>query len=238
MKQLVLAAVAGLALLGAAGPASAGIVYSSNFSTLTAPGFTVTGAQGDPNPAGVITAPNGLSFIGILTQGADAQLNLTGLAPHSTVTISYDLYAIRSVDGDGTSYGPDYFSFKVDGTTVTNYTFGFPGNTQSYPVAGSPGESGAVANDPNAFGYGSYYDGALTYSFTQQLVDSAAGLTLDFIGNSNQPWNDEGFGINNVVVTTDAISAVPLPGALSMFGAALFGIGAMGAGTRKWRMAV
>ncbi len=235
MKQHLLVAVSGIALLAASGPAFAGVVYSSNFSTLTAPGFTVTGAQGNPNSAGVITAPNGLSFIGILTQGADAQLNLTGLAPHSNVTVSYDLYALRSLDGDTGGYGPDAFTFKVDGTTVTNYTFGFPGNTQSYPVAGSPGDAGAVAIDPNAFGYGGYFDGAVTYSFTQQLVDSAAGLTLDFIGNSNQAWNDEGFGINNVVVTTDAISAVPLPGALPMFAAALLGIGSLAARGRRRR---
>lgn len=233
MKTHLLAAAAGIVLLGAAQSAHAGVVYSSNFSSLDAPGFTVTGAQGNPNAAGVITAPNGLSFLGILTQGADAQLNLTGLAPHSTVTVSYDLYALRSVDGDNGTYGPDSFTFKVDGTTITNYTFGFPGNTQSYPTPGSPGESGAVANDPNAFGYGNYYDGAVTYSFTQQLVDSAAGLTLDFVGNSNQAWPDEGFGINNVIVSTDAISAVPLPGALPMFAAVLGGAAALGTTRRR-----
>lgn len=107
-------------------------------------------------------------------------------------------------------------------------TFGtWNGNTQSYPGPLSPFGTGCTANSPDAFGYGAYFGGADTYHFSFDIASSSSNIKLSFIGNSDQGWGDEGFGIDNVKVST---SAVPEP---STYALMLAGLGLGGLMARR-----
>lgn len=213
-----LVAASAIAVLSAAGSAGAAVVYSNDFSV---------GAAGFSGVNTVQTSPDGTTFLGFLTNGGTADLTLSGLAGHTTVNLTFDLYALRSLDGDGQGCcGPDAFVVTVDDTNVLlNSTFAnFTGNnTQSYPAPGSAPGAGSQGFSPEAFGYGAYFAGAYTYSFSFDVPSSASSIKFSFIGNSDQPWEDEGFGIDNVVVSTNAIPE-PSTYALMLAGLGLGGL--------------
>ena len=217
----LLLAVATVAVIAGAGPAAAAMVYSNDFSA-DANGFSgVTSIQ---------TAPDGTTFLGFLALGTTADLSLSGLAAHSSVNLTFDLYAIRSLDGNHEfCCGPDAFRVTADDSTVLmDYTFStWNGNTQSYPGPLSPFGTGRTANSPDAFGYGAYFGGADTYHFSFDIASSSSNIKLSFIGNSDQGWGDEGFGIDNVKVST---SAVPEP---STYALMLAGLGLGGLMARR-----
>ena len=54
-----------------------------------------------------------------------------------------------------------------------------------------------------------------------------SSTTFDFIGSTAQGWSDEGFGLDNIVITTDAQPAtgVPVPAPLALIGLGLAGMG-------------
>lgn len=216
LKYQFLNSLAGLCIsLGMTAQANALTIYANDFSTGTASGFSVVGAQGGANGSGVITAPNSEQFIGILTQGANATLNLTGLAAHTSVTLSFDVYAFRSLDGFNCC-GPDYFRVQSGSTVLVNDLYDL--------VSGSGGPvSLQTSSDPSGFGYGSFFTGETTFHYDITFADSASSLSLAFFANSDQAWADEGWGLDNVVVSTNG---VPEPGSLALFGLALAGFGA------------
>lgn len=198
----LLLAVATAAAIACAGPAAAAVVYSNDFS-VDAAGFSGAGS--------VQTAPDGTTFLGFLTLGGTADLNLAGLDPHTSVNLSFDMYAIRSLDGNHEfCCGPDAFKVTVDDATVLlDSTFTtWSGNTQDYPTVGSAHGSGSIGTSADAFGYGAYFGGADIYRFSFDIPSTASSIKFSFSGNTDQDWGDEGFGIDNVKVST---SAVPEP---------------------------
>ena len=199
--------------------AYAGVVYSNDFSVnangFSDPTLTVAPATSGPH--------DGDQFLGQLGNETET-LSLTGLAPHSSVTVDFDLYVIQSMDGDGPAGGgPDPWSLFYDGTNPliqTNFA-NFPGDTQTFDGPdgsggylenpGSPIQSGA--SEVNTLGYqfnGGPMDSVYDLSFT--FLDTGSSLTLDFVGDQNQPIGDESWGLDNVVVSTDN-TAAPEPGA-------------------------
>ena len=217
-RPLLLAVAAAAA---GAGPAAAAVVYSNDFS-VDAAGFSGAGS--------VQTAPDGTKFLGFLTLGGMADLDLAGLDPHTAVNLTFDLYAIRSLDGNGEfCCGPDGFEVTVDGVTVLlDSTFTtWSGNSQNYPVAGSAYSSGKTGGSADAFGYGVYYGPADIYRFSFDIPSAASSIKFSFSGNTDQDWDDEGFGIDNVVVST---TAVPEP---STYALMLAGLGLGGLMVRR-----
>lgn len=111
------------------------------------------------------TSPSGESFLGEL--GNDTTiLQLGSLPTHTKVEVEFDVYVIRSWDGNRTNLdawnwalGPDVFRFGQAGltplveTTFANYPD--PNNTQSYPSlslgAANPRQTGASRT--NSLGY-------------------------------------------------------------------------------------
>jgi hypothetical protein len=168
------------------------IVYSSDF------GGSV-GGEWSANR--VATAPNGERFLGEFVNDS-ATLNLTGLAAHTSLTVTVDVYAIRSWDGVDTQYGPDNFRIDADGRSLLNTTFS---NTQPhmqnfpYSVGGQkqPAQKGAFA--VNTLGYIVDDKGMdATYRVTYTIPHTSSSLQLSFCALG---LDDESWGIDNVTIS-------------------------------------
>jgi hypothetical protein len=229
MKWLTMA---GFVLAGGllAAPAGAATVYQNNFEG---------GSTANLSGAGTIqTAPgNGQKFLGFLAGGDTATLSLSGLSGSGTVNLSFDLYVLDSMDGsgDGNCCGPDYFRVTYDGTELMNDTFA--NNTAWKQTFGGPGATGGTGADPaltGALGIGTGWGPDWTYhlSFSNLSLTSSAAV-IAFFGNSTQGWNDEGFGIDNILVTAN-VAATPIPAALPLFASAL---GVLGFAARRRKAA-
>lgn len=94
-----------LALVGQAG---AQVIYNNDFQTPVGSEWSVTGR--DTTPAGSRT------FLGQFGNNT-ASLTLGGLVPHNSLTLSFDLFVIRSWDGNSSisGAGPDIFTLGVSG---------------------------------------------------------------------------------------------------------------------------
>ncbi|WP_255601879.1 PEPxxWA-CTERM sorting domain-containing protein [Polymorphobacter megasporae] len=225
MKQLWLLGGA-MALIGSALPAGAVSVYSNDFEHGSTTGFTGAGS--------IVPAPSGQHFLGPLANGGTATLTLN-TAGLTSVTLSYDLYAIMTVDGDGPFGGnsvanPDSFVVGVvGGPGLLNNSFAnFAGDTQNYPVVGRPDQSGASAI--NTLGYGN--SGDATYGFSQTFAVHGATTQISFTSNTNQGTGDEFYGLDNVRATGVAAigGTVPEPASWAMM---LAGFGLIGGVMRR-----
>jgi len=196
------------------GKADAGIVYENNFD-IDASGFS--------NFTTIQTMANGERFIGLLAKGATSTLTLAGLPTHGRLRISFNLYAYGSLDGDSEVFGngKDHFSASWDGinllmqNTFVNINIEpvYPDATQNFPVPGSIKGTGSIAYDPTAFGYippnppdPNQTPGIYTYEISFEFPHTAPSIFFDFWATTNGPivanqFNDEGFGIDNVVVS-------------------------------------
>ncbi len=175
--------------------------------------------------AGTIQQSIGLAAYGfgelqLRNDGQQASvLTLSNLAPHSQVTLSFSLAMWDSID-----LGGDVFRVTADGNFVINETFGnyYPDNGSVGPgTLLTPATNGAF-NDPQ-LGYNEGFRDsgrAVTLSFEH----SAADLVLAFVFPNSQGGSDESFGVDNVVVSTNATAPVPLPATLPMMGLGLAGL--------------
>ena len=185
---------------GLIGPEWSSNTYTSNaanfsrFNGRYSPGYTVL-SLAYPN----ITPP--INTVG--GGGGETQFRVT-----------FDLYAIDSWDGNGTTaiapslFGPDRFNVKVNGVNRFSHTISnMPGVTQSFRAADT---------GPAHLGYGSSY-----------LDSIYRGITVDFSVAPGTPivirWEDggleglsyESWGIDNVSVS---YTSVPTPGSLALLG--------------------
>jgi hypothetical protein len=230
MRKLALGVAFVALTVGSAIPAFAtSIVYSSDFSS---------GSTADFSGGSLTTSPSGVQFLEFGGAGGYSTLTLTGLQPHTMVSLSFSLYAVGSMDGNVNVIGGgagDYFTVTSGGNTVFNEAFANYGNgeLQSYPVAGSQPGTGAATL--NALGYSGFPQGSAgiqdaEYTITNQIVLSTAStISFTFIDNSNEGMGNEFYGIDNVTVSTDAITtAVPEPSTWAMMLLGFAGLGFMG----------
>lgn len=151
-------------------------------------------------------SPTGRKFLGQF--GNDGViLNLTHLSEHTLIKVTFELYIIRSWDGN---INPDTWQLKVDGQPVLVTTFDnqdyYSDHSQAYPdVFGEgshPPRTGAKEN--NTLGYVFDHrpmDAIYEFSFT--VPHESANLVLTFIANGLTPdFSDEGWGIDNVAIYT------------------------------------
>ena len=149
------------------------------------------------------TPEGGRKFLGRFSLNEAAILNLSGLASHSAVTVSFDLYAIESWDGDNTQFGPDRFQLTADGTSVLLVSIAnVDGRLQSHPDpygsgAAWPSHTGAIEED--TLGYN--FHGDSVYRFTRTFSHGSGSLQLQFRGVNLSGSGDESWGIDNVTVT-------------------------------------
>lgn len=159
------------------------------------------------------TTPSGRRFLGQF--GAEAlTLTLPCLPLHTGVVVSFDLYVIRSWDGNmitkpssGETIGPDVWDVSVVGgplllrTTFTNwldFTQAYPG---SYPGGDHDAQTGAA--EVNVLGYMYMLEGPkdAVYRLSFVFPHTASALTLNFQAAGLQSMEDESWGLDNVRVS-------------------------------------
>ncbi len=189
------------------------VVYANDFEGTVGPEWSNTSVD---------IAPGGRRFLGQF--GSEAvSLALTCLPAHELVIVSFDLYVIRSWDGNmitrpssGAIVGPDVWGMSVDGgptllqTTFTNW----PDFSQAYPGAYPGGDyaSQAGAAEINALGY-TYVNLPMdaVYRLSFSSAHSAGSIQFDFYAAGLQPLSDESWGIDNIEVTATALNRLYLP---------------------------
>ena len=194
------------------------LALASATSSSAAPHYTTTfsgGAGAEWSPQSVETAPSSERFLGVF-DNTTATLTLTGLPAHTGVIVGWDLYVLRTWDGDSTSAGPDFWEASVVGgpelQSKTTFACPFGGYTQSYPdpyPAASPNAPGTGSAAQDTLGYGSGCDGDFTYTFSRQVEHSGSTLTVAFTGSNLQGWTDEGWGLDNVSVELVGVTTPP-----------------------------
>lgn len=233
MKFLVTAAILALNSVFSSTVLSAPVtVFSTNFDgslpAEIAPGTaTLTGVQGY---AGL--GPSGNQFGGNFLRSATGNtvtLSLNNLPAHDTISLSFLFAAIDSLDGTGTFPAGDFFKIVFDGTTLFSESFAnaLPNQIQSYvPPAGV--ELARHANlgfsGPGSFFTDSAYNLGADPLFTN-FAHTGSTVTIDFFifGPGNQSLNDESWAMDNlqVSVTTQNVSAVPVPATVWLFSSGL-----------------
>ncbi len=203
-------------------------VYSNDFGTSIGPEWSGAGILDTPSAdrvlasdvSGCWSTPSG-TVCGDKPFGSDtATLTLTGLPAHSAVELSFKLYTVRSWDGnDPHGFGPDFWDLDVTDvasdiqpqTTFSNY----PGYTQDYPdpyvctyseagcVVPNAGTTGSAATG-DLLGLGTSGNGeiaAARYDLDYSFDHTASDITFTFTASLTEGWADEGWVLDDVVVT-------------------------------------
>ena len=163
-------------------------------------------------------SPSGRQFLGQFGNSR-TRLALACLPAHQTLRLSFDLYVLRSWDGnDGEPpIAPDLWSFSVSGSTLLITTFSnWSGDYQAYPLAYPYGSYLAFtgATEVNALGYefnGSPMDA--TYHLSFLFPHQTDALEVSFSAAGLQPLEDESWGLDNVeirIVDLAATTYLPL----------------------------
>jgi hypothetical protein len=162
------------------------------------------------------TTPSGRRFLGQFGNQT-VSLTLTCLPAHTSVSLTLDLFIIRSWDGNTTTdprfgaVGPDVWSLTLKDspttwqTTFTNWEiYDF---RQAYPSTYPGGDyapyTGAV--EKNSLGYtikagNDFIAQDAVYHLSFAFPHSAASLVFNFSASGLQPLADEGWGIDNIGV--------------------------------------
>jgi uncharacterized repeat protein (TIGR01451 family) len=165
------------------------------------------------------TTPSGRNFLGDFGN-QKVSLKLANLPTHKRVYVTYDLFLIRSWDGnrvywesdlqnaspDALVVGPDHWVLGIDNQSLIDTTFSnwdslgfrqaYPG---IYPYGDFPARLGSV--EKNTLGYtfsGNPMDGV--YSMTVIAEHTANTFQLDFSAYNIQELIDESWGVDNVCV--------------------------------------
>jgi hypothetical protein len=148
-------------------------------------------------------------------------LSLDSLPYHNWVTVSFDVYVIRSWNGNVISaggnapltqdvlapnviVGPDKWQLDAAGQTLLLTTFAnYPEHDQAYPgwYPGSSYPSSSGALEQNTLGYiwdSTPMDAVYRLSFT--FLHNGETLEIDFSGMGLQALSDESWGLDNVRV--------------------------------------
>jgi hypothetical protein len=204
------------------------VVYSNDFSGAVGAEWTAS-----PGLPAVVTSPGPAleRFLGtgvtapIPFSNDTATLSLAGLPVHDTLTLGFDVYFLHSWDGvNQSAVNPDRFTASVQGGPTlldssfainTSWQQNFPNPVGGATVVARTGEDVAQAG---RLGY-NFFGPDMTYHFSFTIPHVANIVAFDFAGSNLQGWNDEGWGLDNVVVEVQSSQpVVPEPGTLSLLG--------------------
>jgi hypothetical protein len=134
-------------------------------------------------------------------------LDLKNLPPHTRLIVSFDLFILKSWDGNRTDVGPDRFQFAVRNgpilldTTFSNYdpiTQGYPGTlTDNFQAKTGAHESNTLGYTHPSLGFAD-----AVYQMTFSFDHTDPQVILDFQGVNLQDIADESWGLDNVRVGT------------------------------------
>jgi hypothetical protein len=211
-------------------------------------------ASSGPQTVAAVTSPNGRQrFLGefggpviVAAPPYDPQhfvrvdetvtLTLRDLKPHTFMTVAFDLYILKSWDGNNGTYGPDRWRLSVqDGPTLFETTFsnnpktGADLSRQNYPVSNSPRQSGAAS--VNTLGYTFYGDSI--YHLIFNFPHAGDTLMLHFSSSlfEGKGTDDESWGLDNVRVSSNserpiaASAAAPWVGLSAQAFGSIYGLG-------------
>ena len=185
-------------------------VYSDDFENPTDPLSAWSKKVSDTTPQGA------RRFLGQFS-AEKTTLSLRDLPEHTDATISFDLFVIRSWDGN--VVGPDEFKVSVvGGNTLLDSTFsnvdglgGFPNWEQSYPDAIGSGSHPAHfgAAETNTLGYVfSFFSNSApwssVYHFSYKFAHDSDDLAIDFAAFNLEGIDNESWGLDNVAVDVTA----------------------------------
>ena len=218
-----------ISLLAPSATPSATWTLTGTSTTTSTPTFTLTPTptpyfNGFEGPERTGWSPNATAasplnhrvFLGEFGGNQTVTLTLDNLPPHTSVKLSFDLYLIRSWDGNGglpgNTNGPDFWMFAVQGidpspllkTTFCNAAAGSATCRQAYPAPydsgiNYPPRFGAVENDSLGFQFdGQPMDSVYRLFFS--FDHSASSLVLVFSSSGLQALTDETWGLDNVEV--------------------------------------
>lgn len=180
--------------------------YRSDFETTVGSEWSSTSTT---------VTPSGRHFLGEFGNGT-VRLTIACLAPHARISLSFDLFIIRSWDGnivvqpeDGSVIGPDIWDLSLVGgptllrTTFTNHTywpnFGF---RQAYPGIYPGGDyaprTGATENGTLGYAFGEVPKMDSVYRLKLTFPHSASSLALSFSASGLQSLFDESWGLDNL----------------------------------------
>jgi YVTN family beta-propeller protein len=180
-------------------------VYFNNFEGAVGPEWSKQSASTTPLGARKFLGEFGTETV---------SLKLPSIPSHTSLTVSFDLYVLKSWDGNGDlGSGPDIFDLNItSGPQLLHTTFGnFPGQNQaypgSYPGPSNPYHTGAVEID--TLGYTFYGD--TVYHVTYTVPDTASSLTLNFsasLPDGAAGLDNESWGIDNVIIGVVPTSSI------------------------------
>ncbi|MBL8179049.1 MAG: PEP-CTERM sorting domain-containing protein [Bryobacterales bacterium] len=217
-----------LSVFLAASLMQAGVVFQQDFESGLGSGFS---------GAGAVESSQGLSAFGfgqnhLRNSGSAATvLSLTGLAPHTTITLQFDLAMWDSIDF--AIFAVDIFQVRLDGNFISNGPFGNyfgPGGCDSGCIVGPAGSSqltpGVISFSAPNYGYNpGNRDSAHRMSLT--VAHTASTAAFEWIFPNSERGINESFGIDNIVISTNALdtNTVPEPSTWWMLGAGLSVLG-------------
>jgi len=143
-------------------------------------------------------------------------LTLSNLPPHSALRLTFDLFVLKSWDGNSPIYGPDRWVLSIAGGPVlldttfsNNPKVAKEGSDQNYPQLQSMPRTGAART--NSLGYKFFGDSIYPLAFT--FAHSNSTLELNFRSSlfEGKGLADESWGLDNVrlVIAPNPPSVAP-----------------------------
>lgn len=229
--MLRLSATSTLACILSAGALGAAPIFSEDFSSGAASAAfggagVVNGMQGYAAADG----PGGFEdfFLHNTATGnpaASTTLTLSGLAPHTTLAMTFDFAAIDSWDGASGSAGPDFFNITLDGSPIYQASVEHQNDADEILPAGTVRTAGSAALGFNA----SYPDEGYAVTISNIAHTGSTAVFAFFASGAGwQGGSDESWAIDNMTVTSDASAVVPAPAALPLLLLGLGGLFAVG----------
>lgn len=181
------------------------VIYDQDFESTSTDGGIINSFSPSTASQTPIGGSHGQTkFIGPLTNSY-GRIFLPELVSHSTVTVSFDLYAIGSWSGDATNhrlkFGPSTGAsigswLGAASPFETTFSTLLP-SLQRYPSDGLTGSNLAFAGafEKNSLGYGQ----DAIYRITKTFAHTSSSLYFDFM---KEVYSSGTWGIDNVVVST------------------------------------